>query len=83
MKLIIGMRLSELKTTINLLFTFCRYRKLALKYHPQKNQEPGAEAKFKQIAEAFDALSNGKEISALYICFRLVICLTAADYVRQ
>lgn len=36
------------------------YRKLALKYHPQKNNEPGTELKFKQIAEAYDALSNDK-----------------------
>ena len=35
------------------------YRKLALKYHPQKNNEPGAELKFKQISEAYDALSDG------------------------
>jgi len=34
------------------------YRKLALKYHPDKNQSPGAEEKFKEIGEAYDVLSD-------------------------
>jgi len=37
------------------------YRKLALKYHPDKNQAPGAEEKFKQIGEAYDVLSDEKK----------------------
>lgn len=36
------------------------YRKLALKFHPNKNKEPGAFEKFKQIAEAYDVLSDLK-----------------------
>lgn len=36
------------------------YHKKALKYHPDKNRDPGAEEKFKEIAEAYDVLSDSK-----------------------
>jgi molecular chaperone DnaJ len=37
------------------------FRKLALKYHPDRNKEPGAEERFKQIAEAYAILSDPKK----------------------
>jgi len=50
-------------------FLCCRYRKLALQHHPEKN--PGdlvAAENFLQIAEAYDVLSDG--MSVLILVFR-------------
>lgn len=40
------------------------YRRLARKYHPDVSKEPDAEAKFKQIGEAYDVLKDTEKRAA-------------------
>ena len=37
------------------------FRKLAKKYHPDINKEPGAEEKFKEIGEAYSILGDAEK----------------------
>src|SRR5688572_19567905 len=40
------------------------YRRLAQKYHPDVSKEPGAEAKFKEVAEAYQTLKDPEKRAA-------------------
>lgn len=40
------------------------YRKLAMQYHPDRNKDNGAEAKFKEINEAYEVLSDDRKRAA-------------------
>ena len=39
------------------------YKRLAIKYHPDKNSDPNAEEKFKKISEAYQYLINNHSIN--------------------
>lgn len=40
------------------------YRRLAKRYHPDLNHEPGTEARFKAVAEAYEVLSDSQRRDA-------------------
>lgn len=48
----------------------CRYRKAALKWHPDKNPDNKeyAEQRFKEIAEAYEVLSDSKRPRCCLMC---------------
>ena len=40
------------------------FRRLAMQYHPDRNKESGAEARFKEIGEAYEVLSDAEKRAA-------------------
>jgi len=40
------------------------FRRLAMRYHPDRNKEDGAEAKFKEIGEAYEVISDPEKRAA-------------------
>lgn len=50
-------------------FASFRFRKLSLKYHPDKNQDVGTEMKFKHVAEAYDVLHEREYFGVISCVF--------------
>jgi len=48
----------ELKTDASKIDIKKAYRRLALKYHPDKNSDPSATDRFREVAEAYEVLSD-------------------------
>lgn len=54
----------------------CSYRKLSLKYHPDRNSgDQDALDKFKQCAEAYDVLSDRKFWCTMYVYTQLLMII--------
>ena len=61
------------------------YRKLALKYHPDKNSAPDAEEKFKVTISRNNQSSNKSQIWKIYKClfFKCLVLLYLYVYIHS
>ena len=50
-----------------------KYHKLALKYHPDKNNLPYAKEKFQEIQDAYECICNEKKIPKQTIDYRSML----------
>jgi preprotein translocase subunit Sec63 len=58
------------------------YRKLALKYHPDKNREAGAEDYFKIVTSAYSLLMDEVSMVCVCVCMVCVVCACVVWCVR-
>ncbi len=60
------------------------FRRLSLKYHPDKNRSPGAEERFKEISAAYDLLyDNGYRDVGEVIAKRVAKAVPTSDVVGK
>lgn len=60
-----------------------RYRSLAMRYHPDRNTDSGAEVRFNAIQKAYEVLSDAKRRDAYNLKFNERIVLDPEDEAYQ